>query len=376
MRFTHLAVENWRNFAEIGVELQNRAFLIGPNASGKSNFLDVFRFLHDVVESGVQKAVGIRGGVSRIRSLAAHGKTDVVIDVGLQDADRGEWRYRLGFKQDKQRRPIIMTEKVWQGRDLILSRPDDNDVDDPERLLHTNLEQVIANREFREIADFFSSVRYYHIVPQLVREPDRSAGRTDDPFGGNFLEQVAHTDKRTQQSRLKRIGEALKVAVPQLADLKLEKDERGIPHLYGKYEHWRSRGAWQTEVDFSDGTLRLMGLLWALLDGTGPILLEEPELSLHPEVVRHIPQMITRVQRKRTLRQVFLSTHSSDLLGDDGIAPDEFFLFTPVIEGTKVESGATVAEVRQLLESGLSVAEVAMARTKPPRANQLSLFGE
>jgi len=139
--------------------------------------------------------------------------------------------------------------------------------------------------------------------------------------------------------------------------------------LYGNYEHWRAKGAWQTEADFSDGTLRLMGLLWALLDGTGPLLLEEPELSLHPEIVRHIPQMMLRVQRGRegTIRQVLLSTHSSDLLRDEGIAADEVLLFIPSEEGSEVKVCADLADVCQLLEAGLSVAEAVIPRTQPKK---------
>lgn len=37
-RFTHIYLENWRNFAKVDLDLQNRAFLVGLNASGKSNF--------------------------------------------------------------------------------------------------------------------------------------------------------------------------------------------------------------------------------------------------------------------------------------------------------------------------------------------------
>ncbi len=380
MRFSRILLENWRNFGHVDVPLQNRAFLVGPNASGKSNFLDAFRFLRDVVTSGggFQKSVADRGGVSRIRNLAARfPSTDVALQVALQEGGRVVWRYRIAFAQDNQRRPILKEEKVWRGDDLILGRPDDNDRVDEERLRQTYLEQTIANREFRAIADFFASVRYYHLVPQLVRDPERSMGRPADPYGGDFLEQLARTDKRTREARLRRIRDALKVAVPQLSELKLDKDERGVPHLYGNYEHWRPRGAWQTESDFSDGTLRLMGLLWSLLDGSGPLLLEEPELSLHPEIVRHIPQMILRVQRrrKRGIRQVFLSTHSSDLLRDEGIAADEVLLFIPSKEGSNVKAGADIAEVRQLLETGLSMAEVVIPRTRPTEAIQLSLFG-
>ncbi|BAS27793.1 AAA family ATPase [Limnochorda pilosa] len=162
----------------------------------------------------------------------------------------------------------------------------------------------------------------------MVRELDRSVGRTNDPYGGDFLEQVARTAKNTRQARLSRIQRALRIAVPQLSELQLSQDARGAWHLRGRYEHWRPQGAWQTEKHLSDGTLRLLGLLWAALDGQGPLLLEEPELSLHPEVVRHIPQMFARMQR-RTGRQVFISTHSPDLLRDDGIGFDEVLLLVP-----------------------------------------------
>lgn len=380
MRFSRISLENWRNFGHIDVLLQNRTFLVGPNASGKSNFLDAFRFLRDIVISGggFQKSVADRGGVSRIRNLAArYPSTDIAIEVDLQERGQLAWRYRIAFAQDNQRRPVLREEKVWKGDDLILTRPDDDDRVDVERLRQTYLEQTFANREFRDIADFFASVHYYHLIPQLVRDPERSIGRHADPYGGDFLEQIASTPKPTQEARLRRILAALKVAVPQLSELKLEKDERGVSHLYGNYEHWRPKGAWQTEADFSDGTLRLMGLLWSLLDGSGPLLLEEPELSLHPEIVRYVPQMMLRVQRerKRAVRQVFLSTHSSDLLRDEGIAADEVLLFIPSKEGSVVRVGADIAEVRQLLEAGLTVAEVVIPRTRPAGAVQLSLLG-
>jgi hypothetical protein len=88
----------------------------------------------------------------------------------------------------------------------------------------------------------------------------------------NFLEQIAKTPERTRFARLKRIRDALRAAVPQLAEIELVRDNRGTPHLRGKYEHWRPQGAWQTEEQFSDGTLRLMGLLWVAMEGGGPLL--------------------------------------------------------------------------------------------------------
>ncbi len=377
-RFTQVYLENWRNFTQVAVDLQRRVFLVGPNASGKSNLLDVFRFLYDIVSvgGGFQEAVRKRGGVSRLRCLAARRYPEITIQVRIgTDEMASAWEYEIRFTQDNRQRPILKKERVIKEGTNIRTRPDDDDKKDPERLTQTYLEQVNANQSFRDVADFFGSVRYLHIVPQLIREPDRSVGKSKDPFGGDFLEQVARTPEKTQKARLRRILEALRVAVPQLKELELWRDVRGTPHLRGKYEHWRPQGAWQTEEQFSDGTLRLLGLLWAILDGTGPLLLEEPELSLHPEVVRFIPQMFARIQR-RFGRQILVSTQSTDLLRDEGIGLDEVLLLQPGTEGTSVRLASEFAEIEALLEGGVSLAEAVLPRTRPEEVQQLALFGD
>lgn len=378
LRFRSLHLQNWKNFAKVDVDLQDRLFLVGPNAAGKSNFLDAFRFLRELASpgGGFQEAVQRRGGVSAIRCLAARRYPDVTIRVSLEHADDpAVWEYELSFTQDNQRRPVVTKERVVRRGETVLERPNDDDRGDTALLTQTHLEQVNANREFRELSTFFVSIRYLHIVPQLVREPDRSVGRSNDPFGGDFLEQVAKTADNVRRARLRRIRDALHVAVPQLEEIELWRDARGTPHLRGRYQHWRKQGAWQTEEQFSDGTLRLMGLLWAAMDKEGPLLLEEPELSLHPEIVRVLPQLLARVQR-RTGRQIYLSTHSPDLLRDEGIGLDEALLLTPGPEGTEVVPASSISEIKDLLEGGHSLADVILPRTRPERAVQLSLFGD
>jgi hypothetical protein len=118
-----------------------------------------------------------------------------------------------------------------------------------------------------------------------------------------------------------------------------------------------------------------MGLLWAVMEGGGPILLEEPELSLHPEIVRFLPQMFARAQR-RTGKQIVLSTHSPDLIRDEGIGLDEVLLLRPSPEGTAVTSAGQFEEIHDLLAGGVTLAEAVIPKTRPERAEQLTLFGE
>lgn len=381
MRLTQLRLANWRNFVNVDVALEGRVFLFGPNASGKSNLLDSFRFLHDLVAlgGGFGEAVAKRGGVSKLRCLAARRYPDVQIAVSVGGNGGGpEWTYEISFGQEPRglRRPILKREVVKKSGLVILERPDRDDEEDPARLHQSYIEQVNVNRPFRELADFFRTIRYVHLVPQLVRESERYIGHGEDPFGSDFLEQVARTQDRTRNARLRRIGAALRVAVPQLQALEFFRDQaKGTPHLRGKYEHWRPKGAWQTEEQFSDGTLRLLGLLWAILEGSGPLLLEEPELNLHSDVVRYMPQMFAQMQR-RSGRQVILSSHSADLLRDEGIGLDEVLLLRPNPEGTRVEAATKLKQAKALLEGGVPLSDIVVPETRPPDPQQLALFGE
>jgi predicted ATPase len=381
MILSRLALTNWKNFQKMDVPLGGRVFVVGPNASGKSNLLDALRFFRDLAKQGggLQKALSDRGGLSKVRCLAARREPNVTLAVDLAES-AGEplvWRYEIAIKQQVRgrRQPHLEYERVWRGFRQILNRPDEEDRKDPLRLTQTHLEQINANHQFRDLAKFFESILYLHLVPQLLRHPEAfvASDLPGDPFGRSFLERVARTPEKSRKSRLKRIEEALKLAVPQFKDLVLKTDERGTPHLEVVHEHWRPNAGRQREDQFSDGTLRLIALLWSLMDGDSPLLLEEPELSLHSAIVKQLPSVISCVQRQRG-RQVFISTHSRELLADRGIGGEEVLLLTPGREGTTVELSTSRKEIRSLLEAGLSVAEAAHPKTAPERVAQLSLF--
>ena len=382
MIISHIKMQNWRNFRNVDIQLGRRVFLVGANASGKSNFLDAFRFLRDIAKSeggGLQKAVSERGGVSKIRCLAARKEPQVEIEIHLAESYGGEvlWKYALGIKQEPRayRNPYVFYEKVWKGNKLILDRPNDEDNKDKPRLKQTHLEQINANLQFRDIVKFLDSIYYLHLIPQVLRHPEIFAGPVskEDPFGRSFLERIVQTPVKTRRSRLKKIEKALKIAVPQLKQLTDTRDERGVPHLEAIYKHWRPKAGKQNEEQFSDGTLRLIGFLWSILEGDALLLMEEPELSLHSAIVRKLPGLIWRIQNKKK-RQIIISTHSSDLLSDKGIGGEEVLLLTPDVEGTKVKQASSVRDVKILLDSGFSISEAALPKTEPKNSNQLSLF--
>jgi len=387
MLVTRLRLKNWRNFKTADVALRERVYVIGPNASGKSNLLDVFRFLRDVAKpegGGLQKSVKDRGGIAKVRCLLARKDPQVEIEVELGERvdEPAIWRYTLAFKGEGKglNRVLLSKERVenlLSGR-VLFNRPDESDRNDSALLTQTRLEQISTNREFREIADFLASTTYLHLVPQLLKHADQLGGYRleSDPFGQAFLERIAKTPERTRSARLKRIEEALKISVPNMAELRFTQDPAsGAPHLEALYKHWRPEAGWQREDQFSDGTLRLLGIMWSLLDGDSLLLLEEPELSLNEEIVKRIHALVWRIQRNaRSRRQVLITTHSGALLSDEGIDAREIVRLEPSEEGTKVLEASP--EDKALIAAGYSVADAIMPKVRPKNVDQLALFDQ
>jgi len=382
MLISRLVLKNWRNFQSIDVALSDRVFIVGANASGKSNFLEALRFLRDIARpngGGLQSSLEHKGGLSKVRCLSARRNSDVEIDIYLsEDGESTAWHYSICLTQQARGHhlPIVKHERVWRGDNdkLVLDRPDEKDKGDRVRLTQTYLEQISANSEFREIAKFLESIRYLHLVPQLLRNPEGQISTVDDPFGRGFLETIARTSEKTRRARLRKIEKALRIAVPQMKDLTDIKDEAGVPHLEVLCSHWRPNAGRQREDQFSDGTLRLIGLFWSLLDGNSPLLLEEPELSLNSAIVKRLPPIFNQLQKKKgRSRQIFVTTHSWELLSDQGIGDEEVILLTPSPEGTSAQVLSGREDVRALLDGGLSIADAALPLTAPEYLEQLSL---
>jgi len=377
MYVSRLTLRNWRNFTKAEVGFQETVYIIGPNASGKSNFLDVFRFMRDIVNpkgGGLQQALASRGGLSKVRSLAARRQPRIELEFELRESlagtnEHADWKYVLwivGEGKGKQR-PVVLKEEAYKAGEQLVARPDKQDKEDPERLTQTHLEQINMNLPFRDIALFFEEVLYLHLVPQLLKFSDQlSLGHLEsDPFGQGFLDEIAKTQPRSRNFRLQSIERIMLKVIPNLRELTFEKDPAtGRPHLAMRYKHWRPKAGWQREDQFSDGTLRMIAMLWTLLSSNSMILLEEPELSLHKSVVEQIPGLIykTRQARKKSGGQILISTHSEAMLSSKSINGN-FLILTPgdAGEGTSIES--PTEDDKEAMRAGLSPADVLLPKT-------------
>ncbi len=303
----------------------------------------------------------------------------------MVDESKGEpvkWEYTLQFNSaggSHESRDInISLEKIVCGDEIKVNR----EYKDEDYLSKqfTYLEQPAMNKEYRDLYECFRQISYVNIIPQLIRESDffTPSVASEDFYGRYLLESISAAPVRSRASRLNIINKILKLAVPQFSDLEFTQDEKGRPHLQVKYEHFRPQGAYQREDQFSDGTLRLLGIIWAILDGPGLLLLEEPELYLHSEIVKQLPMFIANAQNSKAAknRQVIISSHSYDLLSTDTIDLDEIMILMPGKEGTTVEKASMSETSRAKVEAGYTPADAVIPKVTPKgiMEGQLSLF--
>jgi predicted ATPase len=376
MQITGIELKNWRNFKSASAKfVPGVVYFVGPNASGKSNFLDALRFLRDIAKpigGGLQTALNERGGFSKVRCLHSRGVrsgggTDLAIKITLADEDN-TWTYDLAVnfpKGGSRDYANIVHEIVLKNDEKILERPTPPERNDPEQLRVTYIEQAAQNGKFRDLAIFFSEITYVHLVPQLVKYGERISGHLlpDDPFGQAFMKRIADTPNKTRESRLNRISKALIGVVPGIEGLSFEKDNEGRPHIEMRYKTYRLHAARQLEDQLSDGTLRLIALLWLLQERReAPLLLEEPELSLNEEIVRRLHGIFDRVSGKSKY-QLFITTHSYALLSNPGIPAESVFIVSPKEDGGS-ELTPPTPSASAAIKNGIPPADVVLSRNR------------
>ncbi|GEM_PF-1902013 len=383
MRSTRLSLKNWRNFLDVDVALQERVFLVGPNACGKSNLLRAFRFLRDIAEprGGMQHAVANLGGISRLRSLHARRYTDLMIEVTM-DLASGPWRYRLVLNQNNLRQPVVNEEKVWKGDEMILDRPDQADRADSGRLGPTEPD---APRTGQRKSRFPRGGGVFH------RGPIPASGPPDHPGSGPLP---------TLWGRYRPVwwglpGDPGPCPEGSKAGFRftVQTDQRGPPRGRATAEGPAAR----TRRDGEAASARALRALTAgrRVARRGPILGRDPPPTW-PALVRARRDRASPFGGAGVVHArgpgpspaghdvgghaekpaAVVSTHSQVLLSDRGIAPEEVLLLRPTGEDTTVSRARDIMEVTALLERGLTMGEAVLPQVAPSHPEQLALrFG-
>ena len=386
-RVTRVWAKNFRSIADVSFELDPLTILVGPNASGKSNLLDILRFIKDALRD-LEAAVSRRQGMEGVaRHEAGDGDLDIEMGVaavmrsryaeggyysveyGFTLASIGNGGYRVSREYGKVREggdSVVAEFMIEDGKPEAsevfivgawhsLSNYDvglliDFDTDSLAfPLIVRASRQLVRDAEIsgraassygglREFHRKLTGMRFYHIFPNTIREPQRSSNALILEEDAENMASVIRGLDRVGAPAMARLREDVGLLMPGVSDI-------GVDAVGGYLVVKLKRGAiagdpWQDLSMESDGTIRLLGLVVALCQQPYlPVIgIEEPELTAHPGALAALADMLNEAARRS---QVIVTTHSPDLI--------DFLTNYRVVESLRiVELDGGVTTVRQV----------------------------
>ena len=389
---TRVRVRNYRNIAACDVAPAQLSLVVGPNGVGKSNFFDAVGLVADCLRSSLGDALRQRGGAREIvrRTTGRAKHFGIRLDYNLGIAT-GHYALSLGADRDgklnigrEECRLVGGTETHFcaleHGRVTECTFPHPPPV--PKGDLY--LMRLAAVPEFRPVYDALSRVCVYRLDPAAIRElhePEQGLLRADGRNVASVLEAIKSQSPTTKE----RLDRYLQAVVPNLAAVdKLALGPwrtlafRKVVREGTRYRRFLAR-------DMSDGTLRVVGMLAALLQGAGTnvsrhglVCIEEPETALHPGALEVLWDMLAD-GAERT--QVLLTSQSADLLDHKQVPVDSIVAVASDEGGAHLgpidEAGRSVIEngnftVGELMRMGQLLPDEQTSRL---RSSQVSLFG-
>lgn len=333
---TRVRLRNYKSIAVCSVELKPLTILVGPNAAGKSNFLDGLGFTAEALRNSLDHALRERGGIGEVRRRDGESSDGFAVRIDLRFAGASGW-YGFEIRSAGKGRYVVRREECVMRSDdserrgffrvradgtvtWSIPHPPPNAGTDRLYLLPAS-----AYPPFRPVYDALSALGLYNFDPACIRE--LQAPDTGDRLERSGANIASVLDRIREQSPADaaRIDDYLSAIVPGVVGV--EPISVG-PRLSVEFRQQGPGGEPRRFLanSMSDGTLHVLGVLVALFqraDGAGVrpglIGIEEPEATLHPAAAGVLGDVLREASEHA---QVIVTSHSADLLDRDSIAQE------------------------------------------------------
>ncbi|MCX7000502.1 MAG: AAA family ATPase [Candidatus Sumerlaeota bacterium] len=369
MKFKRIRVTNFKSFREIDIELGNLNIVIGANASGKSNFVQIFRFLKDIVKQGLNNAISLQGGSDLFRninigtnnvfSLLTVYEPEIKFKPGRlkkeYNINNSKYEFTINFNkrgkgfsvgQEQHETEFNVVEyemikgrlgkksnlgsfrlEIIRNKDYFTSELNpETAVLEKEDIISPFLKDLkISNKELfikvhpliRVIPPFewlFGNIPIYDFDPKLPKKAVPLTGSSELEEDGNNLALalkgiIENKDEKRKFTHL-------------LQDLLPFVDSMGFGNimdrsLFFKLKETYNKNKYLPSFFLSDGTINITALILALYFEEKPmIIIEEPERNLHPNLISKLVGMFKEVSEKK---QIIVTTQNPELVRHAGI---------------------------------------------------------
>jgi predicted ATPase len=309
--------------------------LIGPNGSGKSNFIGAFAFLHAIREGRLQEYVAKAGGAEKVLHFGSKSTTEIVFELSFQ-SEVNQYKIELSPSADDSLLPSSEVARFWDKASY--PEPYSEFLDSSQR----GREAGISNSRRSRMSDWvylrLGSWRLYHVHDTSSSSPMRKTAKVHDnrflsPDGSNLAAFLYYLQEK-QEASYRLIRKTVQRVAPFFDDFLLSPLRLNPEDIKLEWRHTRSDQYFDAS-SLSDGTLRFIALATLFLQPKESrpslILVDEPELGLHPFAIEILASLIKQASVET---QVIVSTQSSLLL--DHFAPEEVLVADRVEGATQI----------------------------------------
>ena len=389
-----LKVRNFKSFVDLDVEFKKFNVLVGANASGKSNFAQIFKFVKDV-RGGLADALAMQGGAECMLNFGGGNRMSVELEIGFPREPRisgipnlqyqlrntrARWNFQLemgkrsGFKilSDAWRFYATAVKKQEKIDGVLGVKSENGNVslepDFPKDVIDKNMlgiyktkmpkgrsileSHAVIDHAFPWAGRFFDELETYNFSPELSKRPSAIGGRIGLESDGSNLPIVLRGIMSNPEKKRKFVNLASYV-LPFVKSF-------GVKSVAGKslmfmIEERYSEGRELPAYLASDGTANSMALIVALHFGDARFaVIEEPERSVHPAL---LSGMVHIMKDAASNRQIIVTTHSPEIVRQAGI--DSLLLVSRRDSGvSSITRPSEEREVRSFLESEMDIGEM------------------
>jgi predicted ATPase len=348
-RIKLLSIKNFRSIVKARIQFRDLTIFVGPNGAGKSNVLDALRFVSDALTVTPMHALAMRGGVDTVRRKGLRGHPThftIRLEIELPAPHQyAVYAFTVGSREKGKGEFAISREKCTiygqDALDLHTYEIENGVFKSPPAGVEPQISRdrlalsvVSAKSQFRALYDFLVGMRFYNLVPELMRKPqDPDPGVSLQRDGANAAAVVR--ELRSDTRRFTDICEFLQSVVPGM--LEVERVQTGSQEtLRFKQDVNDPKGQSLTflPASVSDGTLRVLGVLLAIYQGSRPSVLgiEEPESTVHPAAAQ---VLFDAIKHGTQWSQVMITTHSPELIEHEDVPIES-------LRAVEMDRGATM----------------------------------
>ena len=372
MYIKKISISNFKSIASAEIDFSQLALLVGANASGKSNFINVFRFLSDIENNGIDNAIALQGGITYLRNVSmpkdkaitisfqidfldehwvrhissniglkidyivnefsikpnkrgngyqiSSDKLDVVYSINRGPKTKGQGlekvaNYKLTFEKTARKlshQYLVYNCDNWDKNEKENFESADISGKFFERMCREDMNELMLNKIALLLPPSFNAssfVRIFDFDPrELKKNSSMGAMKVLNENGSNIASVLQNI--LTKKADREKFTYLIKDFLPFIDSVKVE-NNFDKSFSYTVKENYSNKTFYSSFL--SDGTVSLLAIVIALYfeNTSNVVVLEEPERNIHPRLLK---QLLSACKDVSSSKQIIITTHNPEFL--------------------------------------------------------------